>query len=72
VEAVRASDEREPFHPLSQREDPEAADAEQDDEDQRRAQNRAGHREGGDRKREHRYCVDHAERDDRDGNRLEP
>ena len=27
---------------------------------------------GGDSQREHRHCVDHAEGNDRDGNRLEP
>ena len=72
VEAVRASDEREPCHSLSQRDDPEAADAKQDDDDQRRAEDRPRRCEGGEGQRKHRHCVDHAEGNDRDGNRPEP
>jgi hypothetical protein len=72
VDAGRASDEREPCHTLHQLDDPEAADEEQDDHDQRRAEDGADVTRAETASGEHRHCVDHAEGNDRDGNRLEP
>ena len=71
MEAARSFDERTPRHPLPEREDSKASDAENDDDEQRRTENRAGHRECVDSQWEHRHRVDHAQGHDRDGNRLE-
>jgi hypothetical protein len=71
AEAAAAAQERQSCQPAAHGEQQKAARAERDHDQQRPAEARRARRGRGDGERQHRDRVDHAERDDRQGDCLE-
>ena len=72
LDPVGAIDERQLHQPRPEDEGGDAAEAEEQHDDERRAEDRVARRERAHRKRQHRDRVDHSERDDRKSDGVEP